>query len=67
MLGPNEEEKMMNDELTPDLNDQNPIRGKFDLIYFLFSLNLVITFHMICLNFASWIRRFLIAVSLTVI
>ena len=43
MLGPNEEEKMMNDEVTANLNDQNPIRGKCEFIYSLYSLKLVIT------------------------
>ena len=33
MLGPNEEVKMMNDEVTTNLNDQNPLRGKCHFIF----------------------------------
>jgi len=56
MLGPNEEEKMMNDEVTT--NDQNPLRGKCHLIFTSPSFILVITWDQIYLNFDSWIRRF---------
>ena len=43
MLGPNDEEQKMHDEVAADTNEQNPVRGKCPLNYSSPSLNLVRT------------------------